>query len=516
MFNLINSSVGFLEVIQDRVVELTCANQSFGAQVYDQLRHIFNQMKHNFRFFHLVIRILMDPDFSLSTDESIAQLQKKHQQLIINFVEHRGISQNRIYQGDFGLQYSLNFEGSLSKQIENSLISNIASLLTRILNSKLLTFSDIFPTPKLTLELAYLILVAGGGWPVALRVGSCVDLFPRALFLNSDPKSLEQVIFSSSAMVHTLSSGLYGRPCGVWVNHCAGGYVRFSLDRDQQQQRDDNPMTNLVIPRSEKSLLPTTEMVSPRDNHIPLAFSELTQLFDDFPIRSAESLCGLLRSSAITGHDSIEPSKLSKIGDQPALVLTVCMTQMRCLLVQLATLDALEGESKHILARNLAKFLSRDLSHILSIASIDPVATVVDVFKAKMSSTGLNSTGQLDVLSNLLREGDLVFLERISLRIWRHFQPKSSSKNEVTPGPTTLAGEVQIAGNRIRALSHFPSIKILPIHLEKMSGRWFYECTLLSDGLMQIGWADKSFRCDPICGQGVGDHLHSWAIDGLR
>ena len=38
----------------------------------------------------------------------------------------------------------------------------------------------------------------------------------------------------------------------------------------------------------------------------------------------------------------------------------------------------------------------------------------------------------------------------------------------------------------------------------------------MSDGLMQIGWADKNFRCDPSCGQGVGDHLHSWAYDGLR
>jgi hypothetical protein len=49
-----------------------------------------------------------------------------------------------------------------------------------------------------------------------------------------------------------------------------------------------------------------------------------------------------------------------------------------------------------------------------------------------------------------------------------------------------------------------------------MTGRWFYEVSLISDGLMQIGWANALFRCDPICGQGVGDHMHSWAFDGLR
>ena len=39
---------------------------------------------------------------------------------------------------------------------------------------------------------------------------------------------------------------------------------------------------------------------------------------------------------------------------------------------------------------------------------------------------------------------------------------------------------------------------------------------LLTDGLMQIGWADSLFRGDSVCGQGVGDHPHSWAIDGFR
>jgi len=65
-------------------------------------------------------------------------------------------------------------------------------------------------------------------------------------------------------------------------------------------------------------------------------------------------------------------------------------------------------------------------------------------------------------------------------------------------------------------LTHFPSVRLSGVALERMTGRWFYEVTLLSDGLMQLGWANSLFRCDPICGQGVGDHIHSWAYDGLR
>ena len=47
-------------------------------------------------------------------------------------------------------------------------------------------------------------------------------------------------------------------------------------------------------------------------------------------------------------------------------------------------------------------------------------------------------------------------------------------------------------------------------------GCWFYEVTLLTNGLMQIGWADALYKGDPDRGQGVGDHPHSWAIDGYR
>jgi hypothetical protein len=473
------------------------------------LQNIFSYLLH-------AVKVLLDPHYFSDPTVDLG-LAAGYQELLTHFRAHRGIAQNRINQGDFGFQHSLHAaDGPLNRQIENAIINNIASLLTRVINSKLLSAEQIFPHSSdcgSSMESALIFLVAGGGWPVFLRVGSVVDLFPRALFLNSDPKSLEQVVFPTSATVHTLSSGLYGRPCGVWVNRCAGGYIRFPIDPDGPQ-RDEGPPLSLVIPRSEKSLLPATEMISPRDTHIPLGLFELIDLFKKSPVRTADYLSDLLKSLALRGSDSLD----QKQGDDcSALALTVCMAQMRCLLVQLTNLDSFEGESRVQQAQLLSEIFSRDLSNIISIASIDPVSTVVEAFKAKVTNHGLNSSGQLDVLSNLLREGDLIFLERITLRIWRHFQPKSPSyKSDLGPGPSPLAGDVQIAGNRIRALGHFPSVRILPITLEKMTGRWFYECSLLSDGLMQIGWADKSFRCDPVCGQGVGDHLHSWAIDGLR
>lgn len=69
-----------------------------------------------------------------------------------------------------------------------------------------------------------------------------------------------------------------------------------------------------------------------------------------------------------------------------------------------------------------------------------------------------------------------------------------------------LGGELRIIGHRVQALSHFPSLRlggiinnvIGPITVCNggnggtssggYGGRWFYEVTLLTDGLMQIGW----------------------------
>ncbi|CAM9334966.1 unnamed protein product, partial [Ectocarpus sp. 12 AP-2014] len=75
-----------------------------------------------------------------------------------------------------------------------------------------------------------------------------------------------------------------------------------------------------------------------------------------------------------------------------------------------------------------------------------------------------------------------------------------------------------IEGNRVTASSHFPTIRLshVGVGLRSTGGRWYYEVTLLTGGLMQLGWAGPLFQCSPTQGQGVGDHMHSWAFDGFR
>jgi hypothetical protein len=60
----------------------------------------------------------------------------------------------------------------------------------------------------------------------------------------------------------------------------------------------------------------------------------------------------------------------------------------------------------------------------------------------------------------------------------------------------------------------FPSVGLGGILLS--SGKWYYEVTILSPAVAQIGWADMEFKPSSSNGFGVGDDLHSWSYDGDR
>merc|ERR1712166_1286972 len=60
----------------------------------------------------------------------------------------------------------------------------------------------------------------------------------------------------------------------------------------------------------------------------------------------------------------------------------------------------------------------------------------------------------------------------------------------------------------------FPSVKAQ--HLFVDSGKWYYECHLLTPGCMQIGWVTPNYTGDASQGNGVGDDTFSWAYDGYR
>lgn len=419
---------------------------------------------------------------------------------------------------------------------ENLFITQVACLYSYALNSALIPISSTIsqnPTQddssfvSTSSHVNLILFICGGGWPVVLHAKSLVDLLPRALFLHRDLKGLEYSIFPARAIVHSAISHV-GRPNSIWVSKCIGSYTRCAIPSSKSP--DDE---TAIVPRSSHAILPATEMISIRDHQQFLTLKILKTVMSRYVVASPDVLIKYLTSMATNGPhvirkivDKISGSEIpvdennwQGVGSDEALSLTLCMSHIRAIVVQLALAETFTGTEKLQQLESVLKLLQSNIKNLLGIASLDPVQSVIDAF----NMTTTKGKGHMEILSSLLHEGDVTFLEKISLRLWRHFKTNreyaSSGKEEETsniPQIVVISGDVQIIGNKIRAQSHFPSVKILPVCIEKSTGRWFYECILLTDGLMQIGWADKSFRCDPICGQGVGDHLHSWALDGLR
>ncbi|KAG2984339.1 hypothetical protein PC118_g8927 [Phytophthora cactorum] len=120
----------------------------------------------------------------------------------------------------------------------------------------------------------------------------------------------------------------------------------------------------------------------------------------------------------------------------------------------------------------------------------------------------------------------LADLESLQWRLWEEFTTRPSSvplvpwwQNSESDGKLTLevvGGDVELSGLKVKALEHFPTVRLTQASICASSGLWFFEVIVLTDGLMQIGYVDGDFTADPLQGQGVGDHTNSWAFDGFR
>lgn len=418
---------------------------------------------------------------------------------------------------------------------ENTILLKSASIFALAISSKILSTKELLLDPSLPTQLVqFLGFVAGGGWIPAICHRSVVDLSPRALFLKSDPLKLETTIFPCCTTVQLYTGGPSyntGKPVVLLsgsVGTVSTAKLGISIGSECGILKPISGISSSVdlVPSDGKYLIPATELLSLRDPFQILEMKNVSDCFLTTTFPGVPELSQQLRDavSAVASSNKAEfmgnlPNEANKTAP-----LTLSMVQIRCLLLQMVQLDLSSLSSKE--ADDLPAFssvLKNDFEKILQLSAVDYVTgvlSVLDTLKLK--------PGQLDILKNLLREEDINFLEKIVLRLWpalRHVQslnqtssdPKVKSYSASDKVPCSiLAGEVQIVDSKIRALNHFPSVRILDITLRKNTGRWFYECTLLTDGLMQIGWADKTFRCDPVCGQGIGDHPHSWAFDGFR
>ena len=76
-----------------------------------------------------------------------------------------------------------------------------------------------------------------------------------------------------------------------------------------------------------------------------------------------------------------------------------------------------------------------------------------------------------------------------------------------------LSGSATIQDDGIvYATSEFPTVRLGNIAV--VSGRYYYEVHMVSEGLVQMGWCGKNNECDETQENGVGDDRNSWGFGG--
>lgn len=360
-------------------------------------------------------------------------------------------------------------------------MSDISKLLRNASANNRLRLFDFLRGDDLDTIRIQLILATGDGWYLPLVSYAEVQLFPRNQMTDAG-----SVAFISHAKLVPLADA------------SALGYLVLDCE-SLSSQNGLNPLPS----KDNNSAVAEVNMLS-EDPLYALDFHDLHKVIAQLRVISQTDLVLHLKKAANYPGEKyiVEDMNVSSINLFQQMSLLRCMFY-NCL-----------PHTRKASIENSFEFLGNvmnDLHNIFALASQDSLPSILAAF-----DLGKPNGSHVEVLKGLLRS-EAISMEKLSLRMWRQVKRVVSDETDKSSF-MVLAGDVQISpdGTSMRALSTFPSIRLTSNYLHKRTGRYYYEIEVLSEGLMQVGFADESFRCDPSSGQGVGDHLHSWAYDGLR
>lgn len=309
-----------------------------------------------------------------------------------------------------------------------------------------------------------------------------------------------------------------------------------ALQGKSRKTSDDRGLT--VEPRCRVVAVPAQHVIFQAETTEPAtpflflqALSSVLVFLDPPPTSSA-------RVSSLSNDETESGGGVSKeIGVQLVAAHVRCRL-LRALAVQLRNVEQAGAAVRAGVLRPLLALGASPLASALVLA-LGADGAVAFSQRRDFAAIVLSLRSQREASDNSL----LSELESVCQMVWSRLTIESGDREglrpECTPRPAehvkgngveqcgsncsrptlqVLGGEALVEGNRVTACSHFPTICLshVAVGLGSIGGRWYYEVTLLTGGLMQLGWAGPLFQCSPTRGQGVGDHMHSWAFDGFR
>ncbi|CAJ0762487.1 1144_t:CDS:10 [Entrophospora sp. SA101] len=91
-----------------------------------------------------------------------------------------------------------------------------------------------------------------------------------------------------------------------------------------------------------------------------------------------------------------------------------------------------------------------------------------------------------------------------------------NSNINVMLNPLDATAHWKLSPNGLELRNDYSTFESIRATMSVSSGKWFYEVILLTNGIMQIGYATKRCMFGPEEGTGVGDDQYGFAFDGCR
>lgn len=283
------------------------------------------------------------------------------------------------------------------------------------------------------------------------------------------------------------------------INDVSGFHQRIShtLLSDKETFYENEVMVHKRDVSLSNSMLQRKLVVFPCDQSHDASTSSIRSSLMEFDLDSSVDKVKMLFHKMLLGGNLVDSEQVA--------FLSSIHSSLRDMAVKACTNEGLEDiDQDKILS--LSSIATLDVSHIAEKILEKKLWLHQDLIDVIDRVKDLNC---LEIMENIVDFNWVVHLKNCS-GIQKQDNNTSSSLIEV------LDGDVHIDGNKVKALSQFPTFKAANVSLSPRTGRWYYEVYMITDGLVQIGYADEYFKCDTIHGQGVGDHYHSWAFDGYR
>uniref|UniRef100_A0A146LYJ7 RING finger and SPRY domain-containing protein 1 n=2 Tax=Lygus hesperus TaxID=30085 RepID=A0A146LYJ7_LYGHE len=254
----------------------------------------------------------------------------------------------------------------------------------------------------------------------------------------------------------------------------------------------------------------------------PLGPAVITLLLDDCPLPNKETVLRLAR------HFDLSRKNRVLRGKDPRRQRNVCIV-----LGVLA--EKLSGPSSvAILTRGTLDFLIGNLEE-----DIDPIVTLFSLIA--LEKFAQTSENKLTIKQELAKAGDPLLkleplitsedlieaqvgfcaqwcLDNLFLIDGRNYSYELVNMEGINAMLNTrdVSEYLKISPDGLEARCDAYTFESVRCTFPVVEGSWFFEATLLSPGVMQIGWATKHSKFLNHEGYGIGDDEHSLAYDGCR